>query len=104
MELAALRESIPALAKAKIIAVKTMAEAWKLLDLDYGDIEEVRAKLKKEIRSFKIKATSSPAKVVELFHQIQLVAAKINATGNNFLLEDHEYVTMVGNHLPEEIM
>ena len=33
LELAALRESIPALAKAKMIAVTTMAEAWKLLDL-----------------------------------------------------------------------
>ena len=81
-----------------------MAEAWKLLDLDYGDIEEVRAKLKREIRSFKIKATSGPAKIVEIFQQIQLVAAKIKATGNNTLLEDQEYVALVGNHLPEETM
>ena len=34
MELAALRKALPALAKAKIVAVTTMAEAWKLLDLD----------------------------------------------------------------------
>ena len=104
LELATLRESLPTPAKAKIIAVTTMAEAWKLLDLDYGDIEEVRAKLKREIRSFKIKATSSPAKIVEIFQQIQLVAAKIKATGNNTLLEDQEYVALVGNHLPEETM
>ena len=32
LELAALRESIPALAKAKIIAATSMTEAWKLLD------------------------------------------------------------------------
>ena len=100
LELAALRESLPALAKAKIIAVTTMAEAWKLLDLDYGDIEEVRAKLKKEIKAIKIKATSSPAKILELFHQIQLVSAKIKAMGSSTLLEDSEYVSLIGNHLP----
>ena len=81
-----------------------MSEAWKLLDLDYGNIQEVRAKLKHEIRSLKIKAASGPAKIVELFHQIQLVAAKIKATGSSLLLEDEEYVALVGNHLPKEIM
>ena len=104
MELAALREALPALAKAKIIAVTSMAEAWKLLDLDYGDIEEVRAKLKKEIKSIKIKATSAPAKILELFHQIQLVSAKIKACGTSTLLEDSEYVSLIGNHLPRDTM
>ena len=51
LELSALRESVPAIAKAKIIAATSMAEAWKLIDLDYGNLQEVRAKLKKEIRS-----------------------------------------------------
>ena len=41
MELAAHLEALPALAKAKIVTVTTMSEAWKLLDLYYGDIEEV---------------------------------------------------------------
>ena len=99
LKLAALREYVPAIAKAKIIAATSMAEAWKLLDLDYRNLQEVRAKLKKEIRSLKVKATSGPAKIVELFHQIQLVAAKIKATGSNSLLEDEEYVALVGNHL-----
>merc|ERR1712112_405079 len=53
LELAALRESIPALARAKIIATTSMLEAWKLLDLDYGNIQEVRAKLKQQVRSLK---------------------------------------------------
>ena len=66
LELAALRESIPALAKAKIVAATSMAEAWKMLDLDYGNLQEVRAKLKREIRSLKIKAASGPAKIMEL--------------------------------------
>ena len=104
LELAALRESVPAITKAKIIAATSMAEAWKLLNLNYKNLQEVRAKLKKEIRSLKVKATSGPAKIVELFHQIQLVAAKIKATGSNSLLEDEEYVALVGNHLPKEIM
>ena len=103
LDLAALRKSVSVIAKAKIIAATSMAKAWKLLDLDYGNLQEIRAKLKKEIRSLKIKATSSPAKIVELFHQIQLVAAKIKATGSNSLLEDEEYVTLVGNHHPRAV-
>ena len=105
LELAALRESIPALAKAKIAAITTTDEAWKLLDLDYGNLEEVRAKLKEQVRSLKLKATSGPAKVVELFQQIQIIAAKIKATGSISLLEnDAEYVALVGNHLSREVM
>ena len=65
-----------------------MAKAWKLLDLNYGNLQEVRAKLKRKIRSLKIKAASSPTKIVELFNQIQLVAAKIKAIGSSSLLED----------------
>ena len=38
LELAALRESVSAIAKAKIIACTTMGEAWKLLDLDNGNL------------------------------------------------------------------
>ena len=49
LELAALREVVPALAKAKIADVTTMSEAWKLLDLDYGDLQEVCAKLKEKV-------------------------------------------------------
>ena len=66
-ELAALRESVPVLARANIIATTSMLEAWKLLDLDYGNLKEVRAKLKQQNRNLKIKAASSPAKIVELF-------------------------------------
>ena len=67
LELAALRESVPTIAKAKIIASTSMGKAWKLQDLDQGNLQEVRAKLKKEVQSLKIKAISGPAKIVELF-------------------------------------
>ena len=49
LELAALRESVPAIAKAKIADASTMNKAWKLLDLDYGNLQEVRAKLKEQV-------------------------------------------------------
>ena len=104
MELAALREALPALAKAKIVAATSMLEAWKTLDLDYGDIEEVRAKLKKEIKTIKIKATSAPARILEVFHQVQLVSAKIKACGSSTLLEDSEYISLIGSHLPRDTM
>ena len=54
-----------------------MLEAWKILDLEYGDIEEVRAKLKKEIKSIKIKATSAPARILEVFNQVQLISPRL---------------------------
>ena len=43
IELVALRDSIPASAKAKIADVTTMDEAWRLLDLEFGDVQEIRA-------------------------------------------------------------
>ena len=42
LELAALREYVPAIVKAKMTDVSTMEEAWKLLELDYGNLQEVR--------------------------------------------------------------
>ena len=77
-----------------------MGKAWKLLDLDYGNLQEVWAKLKKEVRGLKLKATGGPARIVELFQQIQLISAKIKATGSCTLLNDDEYVALVGNYLP----
>ena len=41
---------------------------------------------------------------MELFQQIQLVSDKIKVTGSNSLLKDEEYVTLIGNHLPQDIM
>ena len=49
IELVALRDSIPVSAKAKIADVTTMNEAWRLLDLEFGDVQELRAKLKDQV-------------------------------------------------------
>ena len=101
----ALRDSIPASAKAKIADVTTMDEAWRLLDLEFGDVQELRAKLKDQVRGIKIKATKDSARIVELFHQIQIIAVKIKATGNLDMLEnDDEYIALVSKHLPKDVM
>ena len=82
-----------------------IVEAWKLLDLEYGDLQELRAKLKDQVRGIKLKATKDPAGIVELFHQIQVIAAKIKATGNlSILKNDDEYVALVSNHLSKDVM
>ena len=49
IELVALRDSIPVSAKAKIADVTMMNEAWKLLDLEFGDVLELRGKLKDQV-------------------------------------------------------
>ena len=45
MESVALRDAITATAKAKLADVTSMGKAWKLLDLEYGNLQELGAKL-----------------------------------------------------------
>ena len=88
-----------------IADVTTMNEAWKLLDLEFGDLQELRAKLKDQVVGLKIKANKDPARIVKLFHQIQVIASKIKATGNLAILKnDDKYVALVSNHLSKEVM
>ena len=75
--MAALRDSIPVVAKGKIVDVDCLTDAWKLLDLEYGDVQMIRAKLKDQVRSIKLKTTGDSAKLVELFNAVQTIAAKI---------------------------
>merc|ERR1711867_86933 len=99
LELAALREAIPVIAKAKITDVSTLSKTWKVLDMEYGDLQEIRAKLKDQVRSIKIKATGDSAKLVELYHTVQTITAKIKASRSLFLLEnDKEYIALVAKH------
>lgn len=77
LELAALREAVSVIAKGKIIDVSSLTEAWKLLDLEYRDAQDIQAKLKDQVRSIKLKASRDSANLVELFHTIQTIAAKI---------------------------
>lgn len=86
LELAALREAIPVIAKAKITDLFTWSKAWKVLDMEYGDVQEIREKLKDQVRSIKIKATGDSAKLVELYHTVQTIAAKIKASRSLSLL------------------
>ena len=90
MELAALREAVPVIAKGKIIYVSTLTDAWKLLDLEYGDVQEIRAKLKDPVRNIKLKASGNSTKLVELFQAIQTITAKIKASGSLAFLENEK--------------
>merc|ERR1712055_523541 len=105
LELAALREAVPVIAKAKITDVSTLSEAWKVLDMEYGDVQEIRAKLKDQVRSIKLKASGESARLVELYHAVQTIAAKIKVSGSLSLLEnDEEYIALVTKHLPKDIV
>ena len=44
-----MRDFVPTMAKAKIADATTMNEAWKLLDLSYGSLQEVTAKVKEQV-------------------------------------------------------
>ena len=45
--------------------------------MEYGGIQEIRAKLKDKVLSMKIKDTEDSAKLVDLYHAVQTIAAKI---------------------------
>ena len=46
LELAALRQVVPVIATGNIINVSNLTDNWKLIDLEYGDVQEIRAKPK----------------------------------------------------------
>ena len=41
LELAPLREAVPVIAKGKLIDVSNLTDVWKLIDLEYGDVQEI---------------------------------------------------------------
>ena len=87
-------------AKNKLIDIESLAECWKILDREYGNSSEIRAKLKQSIAAIKPKATSTPLKEIELFEQVQTISAKIKAAGgSDNLSHDSEYIALVIRHL-----
>ena len=79
LELAALKDSLPMLAKNQLSEVDSLSKAWEILTGLYGDKKEIRAKLKAKIASINLKATYSPNKEIELLDQIQFISVKIKA-------------------------
>ena len=92
LELAALREAVSVIAKGKLIDVSNITDVWMLLDLDleYGDVQKICAKLKDQVRSIKLKTFRGSSKLLELFHATQTIAPKIKASGSLALLENDE--------------
>ena len=72
--------------------------------MDYRNIQEVRAKLKDQVISIKLKATGDSTRIVELYHSVKVISAKIKVSGSLSLLEnDKEYIILVLKHLPKDI-
>lgn len=96
LKLAALRKSVPAITKAKITDPTMIGQTWKLLNLDYGNLQDVIAKPKEQVRSLKLKATMEPAEIMDIFLQFQVIATKIKAKRGIPLLQyDQEYVGLI---------
>lgn len=72
-----------------------------MLDHNFRDLEEVRAKLRQQILNIKIKATDPNQRIIELYKSVQNVAAKIHAAGGTDLPEaDMEYIIFISSFLP----
>ena len=102
-DLSNLLDNIPQTAKNRLVDVETLSVSWNLLDKEYGNHQEIRAKLKASITAIKIKANNGPNKLIELFEQVQTISAKIKAAGDSSQLNnDSEYITLVARHLEEK--
>ena len=84
------REEVLPERKPVALELSTLSEAWKVLDMEYGDIQQIHAKLKDQVRSIKLKASGDSANLVELYHTVQTIAAMIKASGSLSLLENDE--------------
>ena len=103
IELAALREAVNVTVRNKITEVKTLSEAWKIMDLNFGDMGEVRAKVKGKIMNIKLKSTDNNSKEVELFNQVQFISTKLKAAQGISMLEaDQEYIALIKCNLPDD--
>ena len=95
-ELNYLKESIPNDAKDRLYEVSSLNEAWKKLDLLYGQSMEICSKLKKEMDDIRIAAKHSPYTEIEVYVKVQAISSKIKAAGAyQMLTGDHEYVSLI---------
>ena len=60
----ALKDQVPLTAKNKLHKIKSLKEAWNILDKLYGQMPIIRSKLKGKILSLQIKATKSPKREI----------------------------------------
>ena len=82
-----------------------LSKAWMILDKLYGDLKEIRSKLKSLIQNIKLKANKSPEKEIELFDSIQYISSQIKAVGGkNMLTADHEYILLITGHLDSSLI
>ena len=96
----ALKDQVPLTAKNKLHKIKSLKEAWNILDKLYGQMPVIWSKLKGKILSLQIKATKSPEREIELFDSIQYISSRIKAAGGHNMLEvDQEYIVLVSKHL-----
>ena len=79
LEHAAMRNPIPALAKAKIMdisMISMMTDFWKIWYMDYRNLRKVKAKLKHQVQSIKLKATGDSEKIDGLYHSLNVIYKK----------------------------
>ena len=76
-QLADLKESCP------VIGRTELAEVQKKQDDLYGNMGEIRAKLKERIKNIGLKAISSLEHEIELLYEIKLISSKIKAAGES---------------------
>ena len=100
-----MNEYVTNIAKAKIADATTILQSWKFLNLDYENLQEFGAKLKEQVKGLKLKASMNPAKILEVFYELQVIAAIIKATWSISLLENNkDYTALIGKHLSNEVM
>ena len=80
-ELASLRDSLCKNAQNKVTDCQSLKEVWKVLDEQFGNLQELRAALKLKISQIKLKSHASPHRELELFNEVQFLTVKVKAHG-----------------------
>ena len=90
MDLAVHKESVTVPVRNKLSYYTNSDRTWKIMDLNFGNMEEVRAQLKQKILNIKLKAIEASSRIIELFNSLQYKAAKIDTAGETDLLKSDQ--------------
>ena len=102
IELDRIKENIPESAKKRLFDVRTLPQAWKVLDKLYGDKKLISQKLKNKMKNLKPVSKMPHEVIIELHEEVDYLVKRLVSLEIKDLLEtDADYITAIYSHFPE---
>ena len=100
-ELDRLRENIPVQAAKALFGETVMSKAWKVLENLYGDKDLIANKLKKQLKSIKVKGKHDYDVIIDLVTDVKNIVLRLKALEAEEMLHvDNEFLSAVFRVLP----